>query len=461
MNQPPQEDPADRNLNREEGEEANNQNAQEQQQPPQPPEEPHQPQPQPPLQQQQQQQQPAAPPNRAVQLVERRRQEGGRPAVAAAAAAADNHPAQVEALVRAAAAVVQNDNNDANINVALMAQPIAAMIRTFMNVPPEIWMHRRLSHEAQQQLWNYLLNNLSRQNLAANNIHLNININLNINVNNNNGNNNNNNDDAVHAIRSMIDAFMTLSDQERQQAKAIQAAAREDEALALEKIPPMWFAHVALIDGDDVEVALNRLRHFQLLREEYQLQDTLEEGMEIMRAFFTKQPNAILNVSYNAIDRNYVYIYDQKGFDLHILKSPEDWRVAVGYCYYLFQAMSPDFFAIRQGCVFIGECEGYNRKMVHLTGLRKFWEEVFGIYPMRIREVKCFHSGVVANLLLSMIKPFFPKYLRKRINLGCQFPGRLDTYYSIPTREIAVQKTLADIESFLWRRYANERDFVL
>ena len=252
---------------------------------------------------------------------------------------------------------------------------------------------------------------------------------------------------------------MQLSGDERHRALAIKAAVRQDEEL--QEVPDMRYAQLALIDGDNVERALDRIRHFQLFKEEYQLEDTIEEGNRIMNGFFELQPNAVLSVSYNAIDGNYMYLYDQAEFDPNRIQTPEQWRTSLLYAYYLFQAMSPDLFAIRQGCVFVGECEGYDWRLVNLDVLRRLWEEVFSEYPIKIKELKCFHSGMVANVFVSMLKPFFPRYLQDRINLGCEFTGRLDTFYAVPDWETASRKTLREIESFLIRRYTNEQRFVL
>lgn len=266
-------------------------------------------------------------------------------------------------------------------------------------------------------------------------------------------------DYILNNVKNHTNLVMQLSEDERQQARAIKAAVQEDDEL--EEVPDMRYAQLALIDGDDVDRALERIRHFQLFKYEYQLEDSFDEGNRIMRSFFEKQPGAVLSVSYNAIDGNYVYIYDQVAFNPHSIQTPEDWRVALFFCYYVFQAMTPDVFAIRQGCVFIGECDGYDWTMVNVDCVRRLWDEVFSVYPIKIGELKCFHSGVVANILLSMLKPFFPRDLQHRINLGCQFEGRLDTYYAVPTWEAAAQKTLKEIESFLCRRYYNESQFVL
>ncbi|CAB9528152.1 expressed unknown protein [Seminavis robusta] len=296
----------------------------------------------------------------------------------------------------------------------------AALARAIPGLPAE-WLQpgHQLSAEYERHLLSYLINNM-----------------------------------AHHAR-----LVMNITEEERQQALAIKAAVVAEEDL--DEIPDMRYAQLAIIDGDDVETAVDRVRHFQLFKDEYQLDDTAAQGSHVMRKFFNQHPNTVLSVSYNAIDGNYVYIYDQAKFNPNNIQTPDDWNTGLLYCYYPFQAMSPDLFSIRQGCVFVGECDGYDWTVMNVDVVRRLWDEVFAVYPMKICELKCFNSGVVANLLLSMLKPFFPKDLQRKINLGCQFEGRLDTFYAVPTWEVAAERTLEEISSFLQRRYTNEAQFVL
>ena len=65
------------------------------------------------------------------------------------------------------------------------------------------------------------------------------------------------------------------------------------------------------------------------------------------------------------------------------------------------------------------------------------------------------------NMVTSMLKPFLPAYLRKKLEFGCQFEQRLDTVYLVPSLEVANERILRRIESTLQRRYNNERLFKL
>lgn len=119
------------------------------------------------------------------------------------------------------------------------------------------------------------------------------------------------------------------------------------------------------------------------------------------------------------------------------------------------------FFGQRQGVILIAECEGLEWKQVSMNTVRRVWQELIVAYPVSFRELKFFHTGVTANLTAALMKKFLPESIHNKFNLGCQFDGRLDAFYRIPTAEIADNRTQAEMETFLKLRYENERSFRL
>ena len=92
---------------------------------------------------------------------------------------------------------------------------------------------------------------------------------------------------------------------------------------------------------------------------------------------------------------------------------------------------------------------------------RKLWTESLAIYPYKIRQIKYFHTGMYANLAASLMKRFLPTEVYSKVQVGCQFGGRLDTFYAVPTREIANQRLLGRINECLRTRYDNIQNFKL
>ena len=111
--------------------------------------------------------------------------------------------------------------------------------------------------------------------------------------------------------------------------------------------------------------------------------------------------------------------------------------------------------------ILIAECEGLDWMKTDMRTMSRVWEEFLVAYPVIFRELKLFHTGVVANLTFSLLKKILPERIHSKYNLGCQFDGRLDTYYRIPTEEAADQRVQAEMECFLKMRYDNEKSFSL
>ena len=109
----------------------------------------------------------------------------------------------------------------------------------------------------------------------------------------------------------------------------------------------------------------------------------------------------------------------------------------------------------------IAECMDFDWKKLDIRTLQRFWEELLNVYPVHFREIKYFHTGLAANLAAALTKRFLSRETSRVFNLGCQFEGRLDTYYMIPTPEIANERIIGEMECFLRIRFDNERNFKL
>lgn len=60
-----------------------------------------------------------------------------------------------------------------------------------------------------------------------------------------------------------------------------------------------------------------------------------------------------------------------------------------------------------------------------------------------------------------MLNKILPGDTRNRMEFGCQFDGRLDTVYLVPTPEAAQERMLGRLADSLRRRFENEKTFRL
>ena len=115
----------------------------------------------------------------------------------------------------------------------------------------------------------------------------------------------------------------------------------------------------------------------------------------------------------------------------------------------------------REGVILIAECEGLDWKKCSPNTLERMWQELIVAYPVKFREMKMFHTGVAANLTVALMKGYLPERIGSKFNLGCQFNGRLDSFYRVPTAEAADNRVQSEFEGFLRKRYENEHSFQL
>ena len=150
---------------------------------------------------------------------------------------------------------------------------------------------------------------------------------------------------VLSAILGRINVRMLLSNEERSRALAIRAAIAADATL--ENLSDMMYAQLALIDGDNLQDAVGRVRHLQQFREEYNIKDNFTQAQDISKRFLKAHRGHMLSISYNAMEGNYVAIYDQACLDTSSLRHDRDWELFLAYGWYLYHALSPDLHAIR------------------------------------------------------------------------------------------------------------------
>ena len=106
--------------------------------------------------------------------------------------------------------------------------------------------------------------------------------------------------------------------------------------------------------------------------------------------------------------------------------------------------------------------KGYDwNKKVDFNVLSKLFTQLLSSYPYK-GVGKHYHTGMVFNVIASMLRKLLPEPLKSRFHVGCPFEGgRLDQVYLVPTVEMANARLLARLEEALRRRYDNQASFKL
>lgn len=253
---------------------------------------------------------------------------------------------------------------------------------------------------------------------------------------------------------------MKLSAEERNLAINIKEAI--STANDLDPVSDFMCAQLALIDGDSTESALERVYHLQHFREEYGILDSLADGRRRLGAFMDLTPGFHLCFADDMAMGQTVMVFDNTKFSGKEIRTEADLQLWLGATYYQCTIFTPDFDAIRKGVVLVLECEGYDWKMhAEFKTIKRVWSEIATIYPCSFQKLKYFNAGTMMNVVVSMLRPFLPRHLKNKIEVGCQFDKRLDEVYLVPNMEEANARTLSRMEDTLRRRYENEKTFQL
>ena len=254
---------------------------------------------------------------------------------------------------------------------------------------------------------------------------------------------------------------MLLTEEERGWALAIKTAIEESNEV--DNLSDFWYGQLALIEKDNVDEAVSRAYQLQELRQEYGIVDSFEYGRRVIHQSMELFPGYYLCYSFNHRDGNYVLVVDLTKLPMSIFRTNSAAIITkVQEIYFMCNIMSPDMEAIRRGIICLAECEGYHFQHDIGVGIwRRVWDLVVP-YPLRLQKLKHFHTGVFANLMVSMVRQFLPSSLSQKIEVGCRCEaGRLDRVYLTPNAQAANQRILCRLEDALRRRYENEATFAL
>ena len=150
---------------------------------------------------------------------------------------------------------------------------------------------------------------------------------------------------------------MLITADERRIALAIQQAVTENPDM--KSVSDFMCAQCAIVDGDNLEASMERLYGLQCFREEYQIDDTVEQGLEFFQKFTKLMPKYHLCLTYHNARGVYVLIYDNAGFYASKVDSDETMKLWLGSSYYHGAIVTPDLEAARRGVIMIAECGGY------------------------------------------------------------------------------------------------------
>ncbi|CAB9505140.1 expressed unknown protein [Seminavis robusta] len=258
-----------------------------------------------------------------------------------------------------------------------------------------------------------------------------------------------------------MDASMVLTNQERQWARTIKAAI--ESCPDLDKLSDFEYCQIAIIDRDDVGAAVDRAIALQGFRQEYDIQNTLEDALVALRNHVLLMPQFILDFPYNRSTGGYALIADMRRCDLQTLGTEKGWKMHAAGLYYMLHAMGPEFHSIRTGITYVFECDRFSlASNMDFMIAKKACSEVYSVYPFTADKMNFFHTGLFSNMLISSCRSVLPKSMASKFHVGCIFPaGRLDCFYNMPDPQTAMERTILQMQESVRRRYAMHDSFKL
>ncbi|CAB9526716.1 expressed unknown protein [Seminavis robusta] len=256
---------------------------------------------------------------------------------------------------------------------------------------------------------------------------------------------------------------LLLTPGERQRALSIKAAI--ESAPFIQNRPDLEYAHLALCCSPNMsqEALLETAHKLQCFREQYGIQETVEDGVRSLRELMMQQPGHILDISYVPSEQTYHCVSDFAKLDPSKVQSEKDYRVYQSAFYYIMRATSTSPESMRKGLIISASCEGMTLRSVNVQFQERCVAELWNYYPALYKEITWYNTPTAANMMYSMIRKFMTKEFRDNWKVGAigDYEGRLDSLFAIPTLEDAQEQVLQRVESYLQERYHNEQHFRL
>lgn len=229
----------------------------------------------------------------------------------------------------------------------------------------------------------------------------------------------------------------------------------------LDDLPDFMYAQLALVCKNNNMAEVIRMCYgLQDFRQEYGLVDDYAEGSRWLEKVVQLFPEHPLSYSFSPRDGTYVFLHDMSKFEPNAITSAEpedDWIKSMYFWHHVF---NPDLESIRKGVIVLVECKGVSMRRDALGHFSKLFSRLLAYYPQN-GAVRHYNTGVMVNVVCSMLRKLLPKHLRDSFRVGLTFDGDLGATFLAPSVEEANRRLLGEVRAILKRRYDNQKAFQL
>lgn len=267
---------------------------------------------------------------------------------------------------------------------------------------------------------------------------------------------------------------MELTSVERNWALRLREAVEQLDDL--QNLTDMEYAQYAIITQGDIPKALTKLYGFQVFREEYGVDNSVEQAIEVLAEHFRQQPGYLLHLDVDPATNEPCVVMDNSAFypsrTMQLARGRHhdfNWRVNLVRTYYEYYAATCSFSAIRQGIFLIIDCDGVGSENFNLEYATRFHMELWDQLALKFKHILCYNTTTVANVGWNLLRRLLDQNMKETLQLGCQLaevegaptPERLSELYLQPSLEVAQHKCLTCIAKLVRTRNRNQALFRL
>ena len=276
----------------------------------------------------------------------------------------------------------------------------------------------------------------------------------------------------VLAANMMIqDDTMTISPQERQWAMEIKQAVNESEDL--KPLTDFDYVQYAMVTLGNTQEALFRIAGMQAFREEYGIDNSVEQAVDHLDRAMQMLPGFILHLDNCPHTNEAIMVWDasvcypQRILSINPDHGPDhNWKTYVVAHYYMTLASQPTLFSVRDGLTLLIDCGQVGWENVSMDFQRRMNDELRGFYPLKWKRILAYNTAVIANVGWSLFKQFMSPHMRESLKLGCQVAGsqsetRLCQLFLQPSLEGAKDNILGRFRTLLLLRHQKAMRFRL
>ncbi|CAB9504385.1 expressed unknown protein [Seminavis robusta] len=267
---------------------------------------------------------------------------------------------------------------------------------------------------------------------------------------------------------------MMLSEEELRWARELKGALEASDMADV--LTDMQIAQYAIVADGHILNALQRIHAMVAFQKEYDIDDSVAQGMECIEALLDQQDGVFLDVDTNPQTQESVIVVDVRAFNpkaaLSVNRTGKGgaelhWKILARGYYYLYKAAQPSLASVRHGLFLVADCDGMGWENFDLESLQRIHAELFQAYPMRWKSIMAYNTGLVANVCWGLCKRLWSLEFRQALELGCQLvdtdaskpPRRMAEMYQQPNVAAVRKKVLRRVGELLGERDENEDEY--